>query len=48
MNNFMYANPTEIIFGQGMVEKLKDVVPKAARVLMIYGGGDIFRNGVYY
>ncbi|OYQ70789.1 iron-containing alcohol dehydrogenase [Wohlfahrtiimonas chitiniclastica] len=47
MNNFMYANPTEIIFGQGMIEKLKDVVPKAARVLMIYGGGSILRNGVY-
>ncbi len=47
MNNFQFYNPTRIIFGAGSIEKLKKLVPRKARILMLYGGGSIKKNGVY-
>ena len=48
MQNFTYYNPTKLIFGKETVTKLKDEVPKyGKRVLVVYGGGSIKRNGLY-
>ncbi|MGL5987500.1 MAG: iron-containing alcohol dehydrogenase, partial [Burkholderiales bacterium] len=47
MLNFSYCNPTRIIFGQGQIAQLRQQVPQAATVLMLYGGGSIKQNGVY-
>lgn len=47
MLNFTYHNPTKIVFGRGSIGQLKKLVPADAKVLMIYGGGSIRRNGVY-
>jgi len=47
MNNFIYYNPTRIIFGEGTIAKLGDYIPPNATILMCYGGGSIKRNGVY-
>jgi NADP-dependent alcohol dehydrogenase len=47
MNNFSYWNPTRILFGEGTIAQLKNRVPQGAKVLMTYGGGSIFKNGVY-
>ncbi|MDO5553112.1 MAG: iron-containing alcohol dehydrogenase [Planctomycetia bacterium] len=47
MNNFVYRNPVEIVFGKGQIEKLGQLIPKDAKVLLTYGGGSIFTNGVY-
>jgi len=47
MNNFEFYNPTKIIFGQGSISKIKKLIPKKSRVLMLYGGGSIKKNGVY-
>lgn len=47
MNSFYYYNPTKIIFGAGMIERLKNELPKRARVLLVYGSGSIKSNGVY-
>ncbi|SKC95676.1 NADP-dependent alcohol dehydrogenase [Chitinophaga ginsengisegetis] len=47
MLNFEYFNPTKLIFGKGQIVRLAELVPAKARVLLIYGGGSIFRNGVY-
>ncbi|GAE17125.1 Alcohol dehydrogenase YqhD [Bacteroides pyogenes] len=47
MNNFIYKNPTKIIFGKGQIEQINTELPKDARILMVYGGGSIKRNGVY-
>ncbi|MBP5622318.1 MAG: iron-containing alcohol dehydrogenase [Thermoguttaceae bacterium] len=47
MNNFEYCNPVKIVFGKGQIAKLKELVPKGAKVLMTYGGGSIKKNGVY-
>jgi NADP-dependent alcohol dehydrogenase len=47
MLNFAYHNPTKIVFGKGSIAELPKLVPTDAKVLLIYGGGSIKRNGVY-
>ena len=47
MLNFNYKNQTEILFGKGQIKKAKSRLPKDAKVLFLYGGGSIKRNGVY-
>ena len=47
MNNFEFKNPTKIIFGKGTIEKLVNEIPNDAKVLLLYGGGSIKKNGIY-
>ena len=47
MKNFQFYNPVKIIFGKGQIATLAHQVPKDARILLTYGGGSIFKNGVY-
>ena len=47
MNNFELYNPVNYVFGKGQIEKLKDLVPANTKILITYGGGSIFKNGVY-
>lgn len=47
MNNFEFYCPTKIIFGQGTIAKLPELIDKSNKVLITYGGGSIKRNGVY-
>ncbi len=47
MQNFMFKNPTEIIFGKGMIGQISSRVPRNVPVLMTSGGGSIRKNGVY-
>lgn len=47
MNNFEWFNPTKIIFGEDSFDKISKEIPKNARILMTYGGGSIFKNGIY-
>ncbi|SFZ91610.1 NADP-dependent alcohol dehydrogenase [Flaviramulus basaltis] len=47
MNNFELKNPTKIIFGKDTIEKLENEIPKDAKVLLLYGGGSIKKNGIY-
>lgn len=47
MNNFKYRNPTKILFGKGQIENLATEIPAEAKILMLYGGGSIMKNGVY-
>jgi NADP-dependent alcohol dehydrogenase len=47
MDNFVFRNPTEILFGRGMIASIADRVPADPPVLLLYGGGSIKRNGVY-
>ena len=47
MENFTYQNPTKLIFGKGQLDQLKNEVPSYGnRVLLVYGGGSIKRNGL--
>lgn len=47
MLNFEFKNPTKIIFGRGEITKLSKEIPKDAKILMLYGGGSIKKNGIY-
>jgi len=47
MLNFIFHNPTKILFGTGQIEMLATEIPKGAKVLMTYGGGSIKKNGIY-
>ncbi|KAA9005360.1 iron-containing alcohol dehydrogenase [Paenibacillus spiritus] len=48
MRNFEFYNPTKLIFGKDTLEALKTEVPKyGKKVLLVYGGGSIKRNGLY-
>jgi NADP-dependent alcohol dehydrogenase len=47
MNNFHYFNPVKILFGKGQIAQLPQQIPADARIMLTYGGGSIFKNGVY-
>jgi alcohol dehydrogenase YqhD (iron-dependent ADH family) len=47
MLNFELYNPTNLVFGKGQIEKLGSLVPKGAKILLAYGGGSIFKNGIH-
>jgi len=47
MNNFSFHNPTKIVFGEGQISAIADLIPANARILLTYGGGSIKKNGVY-
>lgn len=48
MQNFTFFNPTKLIFGKNQLEQLKVEIPLyGKKVLLVYGGGSIRRNGLY-
>jgi NADP-dependent alcohol dehydrogenase len=47
MQNFNFHNTVKILFGEGKVTELSSNVPKGSKILMVYGGGSIKKNGVY-
>ncbi len=48
MNNFDYCTPTRLIFGDGAISHLHDVMDAFGdRVLLTYGGGSIKKMGLY-
>ncbi|WP_066371597.1 iron-containing alcohol dehydrogenase [Neobacillus fumarioli] len=48
MENFIFHNPTKLIFGKDQLEHLREEVPKyGKKVLLVYGGGSIKRSGLY-
>ena len=47
MNNFVFQNPTKLIFGKGEIARLSKELPKGKRILVTFGGGSVKTNGVY-
>lgn len=47
MLNFEFCCPTNVVFGKGSIAKLSELIEKNKKVMMVYGGGSIKRNGVY-
>lgn len=47
MENFVFQNPTKLIFGKGMIARLAKEIPAGKRVLVTFGGGSVRKNGVY-
>ncbi|SFL33733.1 NADP-dependent alcohol dehydrogenase [Methylobacterium pseudosasicola] len=45
MLDFEFYNPTRIVFGRNTIPRLADLVPQAARVLVLYGGESARKNG---
>lgn len=48
LGDFSFCNPTKLYFGKNSLCHLKDEVAKyGKKILFVYGGGSIKRNGVY-
>ena len=47
MNNFEFKNPTKIIFGKDNYARLSTEIPKGSKILLLFGGGSIKKNGIY-
>ena len=47
MNNFIFQNPTKLLFGKGMIDKLPEQLSKDKRIMLTFGGGSVKKNGVY-
>ncbi len=44
---YSYYNPTAIQFGEGQIKSIVNFISKDQKVLVVYGGGSIKKNGVY-
>lgn len=49
MDNFRFQNPTALYYGKGQIEEYLagEIKQYGNRVLLVYGGGSIKRNGLY-
>jgi NADP-dependent alcohol dehydrogenase len=47
MKDFEFYNPVNVFFGKDQVPKIASLIPSGKKVMLIYGGGSIFKNGVY-
>ena len=48
MNSFTYCVPTKVYFGKGQLEHLsEELAAYGRRILFVYGGGSIIKNGLY-
>ena len=47
MNNFIYHNPTKLVFGKGQIARLGKLIPADKKIMITFGGGSVRRNRVY-
>lgn len=47
MKDFEFYNPVRVLFGKDKMPKMADLIPAGKRIILLYGGGSIKRNGVY-
>lgn len=47
MQNFIFQNPVKILFGKGMTAKIAELIPAKAKILLVYGGGSVKKNGSF-
>ncbi len=47
MNNFVFQNPTKLIFGRGQIARLAKELPRDKKIMVTFGGGSVKKNGVY-
>lgn len=47
MLNFELYNPTNYVFGKNQIQKIGKLIPENAKILLCYGGGSIFKNGIH-
>ena len=44
MENFIFKNPTQLIFGKGMISKITEEIPQDKKVMLTFGGGSVKRK----
>ncbi len=47
MTDFEFYNPVRVFFGKDLLPKIAAQIPAGNKVMLLYGGGSILRNGVY-
>ncbi len=47
MKNFIFQNPTKLVFGKGQIAGLNELIPAEVNLMITYGGGSVTRNGIY-
>ena len=47
MNNFIFCNPTKLVFGKGQIKEIENLIPKEKKLMLTFGGGSVKQNGVY-
>ncbi len=47
MENFVFYNPVRIFMGKDQIPEIAGQIASGSHVMIIYGSGSIFRNGVY-
>ena len=47
MDNFIFQNPTRLLFGRGMIARLAGEIPAGKKIMLTFGGGSVKKNGVY-
>lgn len=47
MKDFEFYNPVKILFGKDQLVKIADLIPADKKIMILYGGGSIKKNGVY-
>lgn len=47
MKNFVFQNPTKLIFGKGTIARLGREIPAGRKIMVTFGGGSVKSNGVY-
>ncbi len=47
MRNFVFYNSTKLIFGKGSISSLTTEIPLDKKIMIVFGGGSVRKNGVY-
>ena len=47
MKNFIFHNPTKLVFGKGQIAKLAELIPADKKLMVTFGGGSVRKNGIY-
>ena len=47
ITDFEYYNPVRIFFGKDQISKIAGQIPSGSKIMLLYGGGSIFKNGVH-
>lgn len=47
MKDFEYYNPVRVFFGKEQLKNIATQIPQGKKIMMLYGGGSIKRNGLY-
>lgn len=47
MKNFIFQNPTKLVFGKGEIARLNELIPQSVNLMVTFGGGSVTKNGVY-